>query len=130
MSAASISATILDRVGIEPYNGMQGQSVLPVVDGAQKHHRESLLIEEDAQKAHFGFTAPPRIRTLITRQYRLSVYGRTGHRELFDLENDPDELRNRFASREYATIRAHLMEELALAEMEAADTSPMPVYLA
>lgn len=129
-SSTDISATILDRVGIEPYNGMQGRSLMPVIEGALTRHRESVLIEEDAQKAHFGFTEPPRIRTLVTERFRISMYGRTGHGELFDLENDPDELRNRFASRDYAAERAHMMEELALSEMDTADTSPMPFYLA
>jgi hypothetical protein len=109
---------------------MQGRSLLPVIDGAATRHRESVLIEEDAQKAHFGFTEPPRIRTMITERFRLSLYGRTGHGELFDLEDDPNELRNRFASPDHATSRASLMEELVLSEMEAADTSPMPMYLA
>jgi arylsulfatase A-like enzyme len=129
-SSIDISATILDRAGIDPYNGMQGKSLLPVMETSVARHRESVLIEEDAQKAHFGFSEAPRIRTLITDRYRLSIYGRSGHGELFDLENDSDELENRFAAREYAGTRAGLMEELAFAEMEAADRSPMPVYLA
>ena len=129
-SSMDISATILDRAGIEPYNGMQGFSLLPVVEGVTTRHRESVLIEEDAQKPHFGFAEPPRIRTMITQQFRLSIYGRPGHGELFDLENDREELRNRWASLDHATVRARLMEELALLEMDFADTSPMPLYLA
>lgn len=129
-SSIDISATILDRAGIEPYNGMQGRSFLPVINRERGHHRESLLIEEDAQKAHFGFVEAPRIRTLITRQYRFSIYGRSGHEELFDLERDPHELHNRCGCREYASIRTGLLEKLAMLEMETADTSPMPAYIA
>src|SRR3546814_14339500 len=38
-SSMDISATILDRVGIEPYNGMQGRSLLPVINKKLRHPR-------------------------------------------------------------------------------------------
>ena len=37
-STIDLSATILDRVGLAPYNGIQGQSFMPVINGADKHH--------------------------------------------------------------------------------------------
>lgn len=131
-SSVDIAASILDRAGIEPYNGMQGRSLLGALDspGSVAGGRDAVLIEEDAQEAHLGFTIAPRIRTLVTSRYRLSIYDRSGHGELFDLADDPDELRNRWHAADYAAIRGQLIEELALTEMEAADRSPMPRYLA
>lgn len=129
-SSIDISATILDRVGIEPYNGMQGQSLMPMVKAQTRLGREAVLIEEDAQAIHFGFSRAPRIRTLITEQYRISVYGRSGHVELFDLVNDPDEMTNLWSRSDMLPVRASLMEELAMAEMDADDTSPWPKYCA
>ena len=130
-SSVDIAATILDRAGVAPYNGMQGRSLLPLISNEKAGEgRNAVLIEEDAQEAHLGFERPPRIRTLVTARYRLSIYGRTGHGELFDLVNDPDELHNRWTCPEFRAVRSQLIEELALSEMDAVDCSPMPVYLA
>ena len=62
-SSIDIAATILERVGIAPYNGMQGRSLLPAMCPASTQYggRDSVLIEEDAQNADLGFT-----RTVVT----------------------------------------------------------------
>jgi len=130
-SSIDIAATILDRVGIAAPNGMQGQSLLaamgpPGAGGGAG----SLLIEEDAQQAALGFATAPRIRTLVTDRYRLSLYGRSGSAELFDLREDPDEIVNRWSDPGFASVRRQLVEELALRQMESADTSPAPRYMA
>lgn len=132
-SSIDISTTILDRVGIAPYNGMQGRSVLAETLPAETKKpsgRESVLIQEDAQQACLGFEHAPRIRTLVTARHRLSIYGRTGHGELFDLADDPDELCNRWNSPEFRSVRSEMTQEMALSEMDAADVSPLPAYLA
>ncbi len=127
-SSIDIAATILDRAGITPYNGMQGRSLLPYTRGAAPAGTQAILIEEDAHHLTFGFKQAPRIRTLITDRHRLTLYGRSGHAELFDLRDDPDELENRWRSPDEAGVRARLLEELVMLEMEAADTSPWPIY--
>ena len=66
----------------------------------------------------------------MTERHRLSIYGRSGHAELFDLVADPEELDNLWARPDCFALRAGLVEELALAEMDAADTSPWPRYAA
>lgn len=130
-SSIDISATILERCGIHPYNGLQGRSLIPDIDPDQTPQPpSSVLIEDDAQAPHFGFTVAPRIRTLITDRYRLSIYGRTGHNELFDLQEDPGELVNRWNEPSFASIQSQLIEELAMTEMDAADLSPWPRYAA
>jgi arylsulfatase A-like enzyme len=133
VSSIDISASLLDRVGIAPYNGLQGKSFLSSINDCQaggNSVRESTLIQEDAQQAWLGFDQAPRIRTLISKGHRLSVYGRTGHGELFDLVNDPDELINEWNSPSHRSIQSELMQELALSEMDAMDDSPLPSYLA
>lgn len=130
-SSLDISATILDRCNVQPYNGIQGRSLLDDSHADRAASPPSgILIEDDSQAAHFGFSTAPRIRTLITERHRLSIYGRSGHAELFDLRDDPHELRNRFDCPSHAPIRHRLMEELAMLEMDAADTSPWPPYAA
>jgi arylsulfatase A-like enzyme len=126
-STIDISASILDRIRIDPYNGLQGRSILPALNGGTV--RDWVLIEEDAQEAQFGINEGSRLRTLITDEYRLTICG-SSQGELFDLKADPHELANEWGRPETKTIQAQLMEILARAQMDVADRSPMPVYLA
>ena len=50
-----IASTILDRARIEPYNGIQGKSLMPLIagDGATLA-RNSMVIEDDQQRAVLG----------------------------------------------------------------------------
>ena len=57
-----IAPTILDRARIQPYNGIQGQSLLPAIGGETLAPRDSMVIEDDQQRAIMGFAAPPRLR--------------------------------------------------------------------
>ena len=62
-----IAATILDRAKVEPYNGLQGVSLLPVIEGTNTDvARDSLVIEDDQQRAVFGLPPGSRLRTLVT----------------------------------------------------------------
>jgi len=127
-STIDISASILERAGIAPYNGMQGISLLPAI-GSDVLVRDAVLIEEDAYQPQLGFEAAPRIRTLVTKDHRLSLYG-AEHRELFDLREDPDETRNLWTDSGTSPLQAHLVERLALEMLLAVDVSPRPRYLA
>jgi arylsulfatase A-like enzyme len=122
-----IAPTILDRARIQPYNGMQGESLLPVLKGnALGAARDSLVIEDDQQRATLGFTSPPRLRTLITSRYRMTIAAGDPYGELYDRQSDPHELDNLFDDPVHRGVHAELMERLAYREMELADRSPLP----
>jgi arylsulfatase A-like enzyme len=122
-----IAPTILDRARIQPYNGMQGESLLPALDGnALGVPRDSVVIEDDQQRATLGFEAPPRLRTLITQRYRMTIAHGDAYGELYDRQNDPHEMDNLFDDPTHRGVRAELMEQLAYREMEFADRSPLP----
>ena len=53
-----------------------------------------------------------RIRTYITDRYKLTVYSGEDYGELFDLEEDPDELHNRWDDPEYEAVKNRLYREL------------------
>lgn len=129
-STIDIAATILDRAGIEPFNGIQGRSLLPVIGGEAGPPVTSVLIEEDAYQPQLGFLVPPRIRTVVTDRYRMSLYGRGNHGELFDLQEDPHELVNLWDDAAHRGLRGELHEELALKQLETPDRSPLPTRLA
>lgn len=50
-----------------------------------------------------------RVRTLVTERYRLTVFAGQTHGELFDLQEDPDELHNLWADAEYRDVRTELV---------------------
>jgi arylsulfatase A-like enzyme len=125
-----IAPTILARAGLAPFNGMQGASLLPVIDGAGDTFRDATLIEEEGQRVYMGFPARARMRTLLTERYRLSVYDGVRWGEFYDRREDPHELVNRWddpASRDALreTQDRMIHEMLALSE-----TSPRPSALA
>jgi arylsulfatase A-like enzyme len=122
-----IAPTILDRARIQPYNGIQGESLLPLIEGgARADARDDLVIEDDQQRASLGFAAPPRLRTLITKRHRLTIASGDRYGELYDRHNDPHEMENLFDSAAHRAMRAALMERLAYRLMELADRSPLP----
>ena len=69
-----IAPTILERAGVEPWNGIQGHSLLALIGGKRERLRERLLIEEEGQRYYMGFPDRVRTRSVITDRYRLSLY--------------------------------------------------------
>ena len=55
-----------------------------------------MVIEDDQQRAVLGFETPPRLRTLVTRRWRLTIAHGDPWGELYDLDNDPHEMDNLF----------------------------------
>lgn len=124
VSTMDITASLLDRAAVEPFNGMQGVSFL---DGTGS---ESLLVEEDGQRPLYGFDVPPRLRTLLTDQYRLTMYHGAEWGELYDLKKDPHEMVNLWSNDEYHSVKCSLLETMARKQMELVDRSPLPLELA
>jgi arylsulfatase A-like enzyme len=129
-STLDIAPTILDRARIEPYNGIQGISLMPALGEAPTPPgwpaRHSLVIEDDQQGAALGFPQGARLRTLLTQRWRMTIAEHDPYGELYDLAGDPHEMRNLFADPGCRGVRAELMEELAYRQMELADRSPLP----
>lgn len=125
-----IAQTILDRVGLGFFNGMQGRSLLPAIAGADPEPRKTFLIEEEAQRLQMGFTERVRMRTVITDRHRLSVYAGVPWGELYDLESDPHEMINRWSDPAYRNVRSDLSLELAQSMLGFSETSPHPTNLA
>jgi arylsulfatase A-like enzyme len=123
-----IASTILDRVRVQPYNGIQGVSLLPVLEGTRASvARDSMVIEDDQQRAIFGLPSGSRMRTLVTQRWRITIAQDDPYGELYDLQNDPHELDNLFEEAAHRGVRAELMEKLTYRQMELSDRSPLPV---
>jgi arylsulfatase A-like enzyme len=125
-----IADTILDRVGLAAFNGMQGRSLLPAVKGVTANERDDILIEEDGQRTYLGFAGPTRARTLVTRDWRLSIYDSAEWGELYDLKADPQETTNLWADPRHAARRSDMIERLARTVIAGNDRSPLPTRIA
>jgi arylsulfatase A-like enzyme len=128
--SVDLAQTLLELSGVAAYHGMQGTSLVPLLDDPSERVRDSLVIEEDELFDMAGVGGHLRMRTLVTEESRLTFYQGTEQGELFDLANDPGELVNRFAEPEARSLRADLTERLSRRMMEYADVAPKPTYFA
>ncbi|AUX09848.1 arylsulfatase A [Halalkaliarchaeum desulfuricum] len=89
-------------------SSLPGKSLRPVLEGEEDEFpNSSVVIENDED--YLGL----RVRTLVTDQYKLTIYPGKDYGELYDLKNDPDELQNRWNDPEYADVKQDLYRELA-----------------
>ncbi|WP_281888639.1 sulfatase [Paenibacillus sp. YYML68] len=115
--------TILDFAGIDPAEmdtrgvyaarplGLPGRSLRTLVEFGVPMPARPALVEYDED-----WYAPDvcRMRALITEQYKLVVYIRSGEGLLFDLQHDPYEQVNLWSDPAYAHIRHALTEQLLM----------------
>ena len=114
-----IGTTILERASIEAAIGMQGRSLL-------SDAREAAFIQYDHQSDNPGLGMPPRVHTLRTDRWRLSVFHGVDWGELYDLQSDPGEFRNLWGDPDHASVQAELIEALLREEIAAVDRAPFP----
>jgi len=57
------------------------------------------------------------LKTYVDERYKLTVYYGRDYGELFDLQEDPDEIHNRWDDPDYAGLKARLVMALLQAEM-------------
>ena len=124
-STTDIASTILDRAGLMEYNGIHGQSLMPLMrEGVAI--RENLLIEHEDNTGIWGFEEPAESRTLISNQYRMTIYRGQSWGELYDLENDPEETRNLWDNADYQSVQLKLVQELTQRMIDITEKSPWP----
>jgi arylsulfatase A-like enzyme len=112
--------TVLDAAGVSIPEAMQGESLLPIVTNEVSHWRDALYYHYyeypgiHAVKRHYG------IRTdqykLIHFYYDIDVW------ELYNLEADPDELKNVYEDEAYSGIRSQLHKRLKALRAEYGDS--------
>ncbi|MFH5834393.1 sulfatase, partial [Halalkalibaculum sp. DA384] len=102
--------TLLELAGVEVPAGMQGQSLLPLVQNEDDQWRDALYYHyyefpnEHMVKKHYG---------LRTDRYKLiHFYDDIEVWELYDLQEDPMELNNLYGQPEYAQRTRELKERL------------------
>ena len=123
-SSIDISATILERATIQPFNGLQGRDLF----GSEAP--EAIIVEEDSQRTMTGFDRPQRVRTMVTEQYRMSLREGEDWSELYDLQDDPMEMRNLFDQSDHTHLRHSLTEVMLRRMIQLQDRAPLPAYRA
>ena len=112
-----ITPTLLELAGLAVPEGMHGRTLIPVLAGETREHREHVrcTYTETLQ-------GPRSWGTMIRdRRYKLVCYHGTGMGQLFDLETDPGEHRNLWNSPEHAGIKIRLLQESFDVEAMSAD---------
>ncbi len=123
-SSIDIAPTILAKAGINPYNGIQGRDLFSTDEP------DAIIVEEDSQRTMTGFDRPQRVRTVVTDRYRMSLRQGEDWNELYDLQDDPDELKNLYDDPEFRSIRNDVTETMIKRMIELQDRSPLPAYRA
>ena len=115
-SHLDFAPTILDLAGVPAPEGVvpaepettnmpapwPGLSLRPALNDGQAAVRDALVCENDED--YLGL----RLRTLATDRHQLTVYSGQDYGELFDLQDDPGQLHNLWASPDHRALRDHL----------------------
>ncbi len=126
-STLDFGATILHRAQISPFNGNQGHNLLPVLAGDAAAGHENMLIEQTTQYIYLGFDRLVHLTSLVSKKWRLTVWEDEVWGELYDLENDSEELQNLWHEPDYAAQKSNLLLQMVHRIQSLNDNSPYPI---
>jgi uncharacterized sulfatase len=112
VSHINITPTLMDAAGIVPSKWMDGKSILPVLMDSDVRVNEAVFLEFGRYEVdHDGFGGFQPIRCICDGRYKLAVNLLTSD-ELYDLEDDPGEMKNLILSKDHSSIRNSLHDQL------------------
>jgi len=111
-SVVDIEATFSNLAGLSPSPGSQGIDQQAAWMDASKQARDWCMMEFRPAESPFMQ------RTFVTGPYKLVLYHERSYGELYDLNNDPHQLRNLFDDPSSRTLRDELIRRFVWAEME------------
>lgn len=121
-----IARSILERAGLAPANGMQGQALHRVIDGAASAH-DCMLIEQQTSRPYLGMTRQVRVRSMTDARWRMTIWEGQPFGELYDLAADPGEVVNLWADPAHLALRRELSERMLWQTIALSDRSPFQV---
>lgn len=110
-SLVDIPATILDFCGLPIPNTMTGISEKSVWEGEKTAVRDHAICE------HHHEPTTIHLKTYVDSRYKLTVYYRQTYGELFDLQEDPQELHNLWDDPASQPLKQELMLKYIWAEL-------------
>ncbi len=108
-----IAPTLLEASNMERYPGIQGQSLLSLLNGKKElsTHRDDVYCEY--YNAMGWHREPAAHATMVrSRHHKIVVAHGTGDGELYDLNSDPQETNNLWDSPDYASIKLEMQGRL------------------
>jgi arylsulfatase A-like enzyme len=120
---ADLAPTVLDCVGLERDPAMQGRSLWPLLTGEAPLDK----FREDVYSEYYNSNPnrPPKWLTMVrTARHKLIAVHGTEEGELYDMESDPNELRNLWWEEEAKDLKISML--LRLASRMAWTADPMP----
>lgn len=121
VSSVDLAPTVIKLAQALPYLGIQGRDLLAELP----NWRSALIVEEDQPFGIEGLPGPVKIRTLVTEDYRLTVYGGSEEGELYDRSHDRSDLENVYETAD--SERAEAYERLAHELIAIADEGIAPL---
>jgi arylsulfatase A-like enzyme len=127
-STIDLAPTILSAAGVEPFHDIQGYDLGPVIaKQVEQLPREAVLVEEDSYHVdQYSFDGQFRARTLVTDQYRMTIYLGQDWGELYDLSADPFETNNLWDDVSAAEVRQALIWQMTQNMLDYCSRSPWP----
>jgi N-acetylglucosamine-6-sulfatase len=117
--------TFLDAASVKPPDALAGRSFLPLLEGKDIPWRKDLLYSYFWER---NFPQTPTIHAIRTDRYKyIHYYGIWDSDELYDLENDPRELKNLIYSDAHRNVIGDLKKQM-FSELEALGGMYIPLY--
>lgn len=111
-SLVDIVPTFLDYCNIELPDGLAGVSQKEVWNGKSQNIRDYILCENNHERNSICH------RTYVFERYKISIYLGSDHGEIFDLKDDPQEVKNLWYLPEYKELKLLLVQKCLQAEMK------------
>jgi len=110
ISTIDIAATLGDYAGVAMPSAVHSRSLRALIE-TDRASRDFAYSEWDLRASRFGVDLD--LRTVRTRDQKLTLERISGAGELYDLREDPDEMVNRFDDPAYANVRRALFDMIA-----------------
>lgn len=107
IESVDLYPTLADLAGIPVPEGVEGRSVVPVAEGRDPG-KDEVVCEWDFNRSRYA----ERVLAIRTPDYRLVHFGGAEGGELYDLKQDPMEMRSVYDEPGYANVRAELLSKL------------------
>lgn len=129
MELTDITPTLIEAVGKPRDIRMQGQSIWPMLTGETAKLRDDVYCEyyESGSPKYEGRRAF--VTMIRTQTHKLAVAHGLETGELYDLQNDPNETKNLWASATHRDIKLSLMQRLCDRMAWTADPAPQRIAL-
>jgi arylsulfatase A-like enzyme len=118
-SQVDLAPTFLAAAGANVPGYMQGFDQMPVWSGNRESVRDHIIVENRHQPTTIH------LRSYVDRRYKITVYRNHDYGEIFDLEQDPHEVRNLWDEPAHAELKARLLHRFVQAEI-AREPTRMP----